>query len=448
MRKLLAVTGVLAASSALFISCSDETRLGEPAASLGQDTPAAQAVSPAEVDYSPEGHAGTIAAKSLSAPGTQVEAFDDPLGGWKTRFMGLNSNLVNYYIATNSCWGDGSGSPDPEDCRGNNIDGLWIHDGDRFNGGSYIRFGDAFGRTLTSFALDIGSHNNATLIVYDSDLNQILNAPIPRGCSNCAYPRGGGGSNVYHSFSVTSSNGIGGFDIHGSGVEGNVGIDNIVVTAGPSNRDPDADAGADQTVECAGAGTDVALDGSGSSDPDGDDLSYSWSEGGTELATGVSPTVSLSHGSHTITLTVDDGSGGTDTDDVTVDIVDTTDPDVSIAVDPGSLWPPNHEMVLLSTDITASDICDDTVGLSVEVTSNEPEDGTGDGDASPDWDVVDNGDGTFDVRVRAERSGNGDGRIYTITATATDDTGNSASASAEVTVAHDQGGGNGKGKNK
>src|SRR5262249_46194546 len=50
------------------------------------------------------------------------------------------------------------------------------------------------------------------------------------------------------------------------------------------NRPPTANAGTDQTVECAGATTQVTLNGSGSSDLDGDTLTYSWSEGGVEIA--------------------------------------------------------------------------------------------------------------------------------------------------------------------
>ncbi len=42
------------------------------------------------------------------------------------------------------------------------------------------------------------------------------------------------------------------------------------------NAPPDANAGADQTVTATGAATSVALNGSASTDPDGDTLSYSW----------------------------------------------------------------------------------------------------------------------------------------------------------------------------
>jgi hypothetical protein len=50
---------------------------------------------------------------------------------------------------------------------------------------------------------------------------------------------------------------------------------------------------------------------------------------------------------------------------------------------------------------------------TLSVSSNEPVNGTGDGDASPDWEVLSD----HAVRLRAERSGNGGGRVYSITIT-------------------------------
>ncbi|MBV8519984.1 MAG: SBBP repeat-containing protein [Acidobacteria bacterium] len=50
---------------------------------------------------------------------------------------------------------------------------------------------------------------------------------------------------------------------------------------------------------------------------------------------------------------------------------------------------------------------------SVSVMSNEPVNGTGDGDTSPDWIIVD----PHHVQLRAERAGNGNGRVYTIKVT-------------------------------
>jgi len=205
------------------------------------------------------------------------------------------------------------------------------------------------------------------------------------------------------------------------------------------NLPPVADAGEDQTVECEGAdGTEVTLDGSGSSDLDGTIVQYEWFDGATSLGTGVTLDHTFALGTHTVTLVVTDDRGATDSDDVDITVEDTTPPTVSMTVDPTSLWPPNHKMQLVASGISASDICCD-VTLAVGVTSNEPVNGTGDGDTEPDWEVVDNGDGTYDVWVRAERAGTGTDRVYTITATATDCSNNVATASGTVTVPHDRG---------
>ena len=94
----------------------------------------------------------------------------------------------------------------------------------------------------------------------------------------------------------------------------------VIIINAPANEAPVANAGADQTVTDAdnSGSEDVALDGSSSTDSDGDIASYIWSENGNEIATGVSPTVSLTVGSHTIILTVTDDDGATDDDQVVV----------------------------------------------------------------------------------------------------------------------------------
>jgi len=89
------------------------------------------------------------------------------------------------------------------------------------------------------------------------------------------------------------------------------------------NQLPDADAGHDLTVTDGnddGQGQ-VTLDGSGSSDPDGSIVSWVWTEGGGEIATGETPHVTFALGTHTVTLTVTDNDGATDTDIVEVTVL-------------------------------------------------------------------------------------------------------------------------------
>jgi serine protease AprX len=90
----------------------------------------------------------------------------------------------------------------------------------------------------------------------------------------------------------------------------------------PGNDPPVAHAGADQTVadDDGNGSEDVSLNGAGSSDPDGTIVSYVWSEGGSQIATGPGPTLLLGVGSHTITLQVVDDDGASDTDTVLVTV--------------------------------------------------------------------------------------------------------------------------------
>jgi ELWxxDGT repeat protein len=100
----------------------------------------------------------------------------------------------------------------------------------------------------------------------------------------------------------------------------------VVVTI--ANRPPQAAAGSDQTIEL---GENVTLDGRGSSDPDGDALSYEWRRAdGTPLGTAPTLTATFGLGTHDVTLTVDDGQGGASTDAVRVIVADTTAPAVTV----------------------------------------------------------------------------------------------------------------------
>jgi len=127
-----------------------------------------------------------------------------------------------------------------------------------------------------------------------------------------------------------------------------------------------------------------------------------------------------------------------DHDPVLIDlnVCDEIPPTLEVTVDPAMLWPVNHKYVDVVATVTAADNFDPnpTVTL-VSVTSNEPDDGLGDGDTPIDIVIVD--DYTF--KLRAERAGTGMDRIYTITYQVTDACGNSTLASVMVTVPHDKG---------
>jgi hypothetical protein len=135
------------------------------------------------------------------------------------------------------------------------------------------------------------------------------------------------------------------------------------------------------------------------------------------------------------------GKGNTATQDVT--IVDTTPPEVALSVTPEVLWPPNHRLVPVNVVASVSDVCDENpVCQIVSVGSNEPVNGSGDGNTAPDWET--NGD--LEVSLRAERSGNGNGRLYSIMVECSDASGKSSAETVTVSVPHDKGKKKGKKK--
>jgi len=219
--------------------------------------------------------------------------------------------------------------------------------------------------------------------------------------------------------------------------DGNGGIvtETITITVLNTNRPPVASAGTDITTECAGLTTAAQLDGSGSSDPDSDLLSFLWSTGATTAIT----SNAFALGETNASLTVTDPEGLSDEDEVLITIVDTTPPSISLTQAAAVLWPPNHTMVDAISGITATDVCGGAVDLNVTVTSNESTNGAGSGNTGIDWEVVEALDGTHSVSLRAERSGRGDGRLYSIEIVATDASGNSAEQTVTVAVPKNKG---------
>lgn len=292
------------------------------------------------------------------------------------------------------------------------------------------------------------------------------------------------------------------------------------------DRPPVANAGTDITAECAShTTTAVQLNGTGSSDPDGDPLTYTWSATGITFDNihSATPTGQFPEGTTTVTLQVSDGiltdtdqvdvtvvdttpptitcpaditvectshqgtpatdpaiaaflAGATATDvcDATptlsnngpaifpegvtivtfkavdddlnqstcnakVNVVDTTPPELTLALSRDVLWPPNHKFADIAATVVVTDICDpNPTFVLTSITSNEPVDGLGDGDTSPDWANATTGTPDVAFQLRSERAGVGTGRIYTVTYTASDEAGNTTVKSATVRVPHDQ----------
>jgi N-acetylneuraminic acid mutarotase len=151
-------------------------------------------------------------------------------------------------------------------------------------------------------------------------------------------------------------------------------------------------------------------------------------------------TFSLNHtyadtGHFNVVVRVTDSAGAQGSAFLSVDVVDRTPPVIgSVTPSVTSLRPPNHKMVPVTIAVQVFDAVDASpVCEVVEVASNEPLNGNGDGNTDSDWEIV---PGSLTVRLRAERSGDGNGRIYTITVRCRDASGNTSTASTSVSVPH------------
>lgn len=104
---------------------------------------------------------------------------------------------------------------------------------------------------------------------------------------------------------------------------------------------------------------------------------------------------------------------------------------VALSASPAELWPPNHTLRNVTVTAVLRDDRDPAPTYRiVDVSSNQPANGSGDGDASPDWILS----GDHNVQLRAERFGNLGDRVYTLTIEAADNAGNKATTAVTVKV--------------
>ena len=130
--------------------------------------------------------------------------------------------------------------------------------------------------------------------------------------------------------------------------------DEVVVTV-KAPQPPTAQAGADQTLtDEDNDGTEaISLDGTASSDERGI-ANYSWKAGETQVATGVTPTVVLPVGSHTLTLIVTASSGLTSSDEVVI-VIEPFNYPPSVSSNAGLLVQKGSSVVISSSVLSAED---------------------------------------------------------------------------------------------
>ncbi len=198
-------------------------------------------------------------------------------------------------------------------------------------------------------------------------------------------------------------------DTHGASTQATA---NVTITAPPpGNQPPIANAGGPYSGT---AGQTVAFDGTGSTDPDGDSLTYGWDFGDLTSGTGATPAHAYSAaGTFHVTLTVSDGRGGTATAPV----------DAVIAPAP----PVNHAPIA-----SAGGPYTGTVNQALTLSAA----GSTDQDGDPltyTWSFGDSSSPSTTTSQTVTHTYS-TASVYTATLTVTDGRGGSASASATATI--------------
>jgi hypothetical protein len=133
------------------------------------------------------------------------------------------------------------------------------------------------------------------------------------------------------------------------------------------------------------------------------------------------------------TYKAEDPSGNTAFCEQLITVDDNVAPQINgLSLSQYSLWAPDHRMRDITVNYDIVDNCISSPNVTINITSNEPVNGTADGDTDPDWQVID----LHHIKLRAERASNGNGRIYTITITVNDGCNPPVTQSKEVFVAH------------
>lgn len=138
------------------------------------------------------------------------------------------------------------------------------------------------------------------------------------------------------------------------------------------NIPPDAKAGPDQTISTGASGCVAlaTLDGTGSSDPRGETITYRWTGPFSGFLTGASPSVNLPLGTNQIILTVTNASGLTDIDTVIITVRDLISPIPSITTLPDI----TAQCSITLTTPTATDNCGGVINGTTSITTFNTQD--------------------------------------------------------------------------
>jgi hypothetical protein len=139
---------------------------------------------------------------------TFTEDFEADFPTWESNWLGLNSDLNNYYC------GGARGC----ERRDNNPDGLWAYGQSSIT----VNFVGSFAASLVSLSLDVAGYVNTNLLAYDISDNLIFNSAVLLTGGATSDP------GIYSNYTITSSNGISRFVFDSAIARGNTSIDNVI----------------------------------------------------------------------------------------------------------------------------------------------------------------------------------------------------------------------------
>src|SRR6266850_631478 len=176
-------------------------------------------------------------------------------------------------------------------------------------------------------------------------------------------------------------------------------------------------------------------------------LSYQWQKNGADingatLASYTTPAATAQDNGAQFRVVASNSAGKATSNPATLTVNSPPEcsPTLRVSLSPNALWSPNHKLVQITATLEASDNCDANPAVTLEsITSNELDNGAGDGDQPNDIQAVGGGPIPFGTYVRsfllrAERSGMGTGRVYTVNYMVRDASGNQSLTSAHVSV--------------